>query len=183
MSIFKIESIPGRSVFRGFFLLILAALAVSGCAKESSGVGNATGAQSKTEQTGAVKADAAKTDAKKAEGIQVKVGDPVAGKAVYEKYCHFCHGTKAMGDGPIGIAIKPSPADLIHDRYRVLKTDKQLFYSISEGVRRTNATEMEMPRWKDVLTEQQRWDVLAYIRQLENKYSSKDLLKQRDDSR
>ena len=77
-----------------------------------------------------------------------------------------------MGDGPIGIAITPRPADLIHDKSRLAKTDEQLFYSITEGIRRkTGGEEMAMPRWKDILTEKQRWDVLSHIRQLEKEYT------------
>lgn len=100
-------------------------------------------------------------------------GDPVAGKEVYDNYCHYCHGQKGMGDGPIGIAITPTPADLVHDKYRRSRSDEQLFNSITEGISRKNGSkEMAMPRWKDVLTEKQRWDVLAYIRQLQREYSS-----------
>ncbi|MBI5903598.1 MAG: cytochrome c [Deltaproteobacteria bacterium] len=106
--------------------------------------------------------------------IKAQPGDPAAGKAVYEQYCHYCHGEKGMGDGPIGIAITPRPADLINDRSRLAKTDEQLFYSITEGITRaTGGKEMAMPRWAEILTEKQRWDVLSYIRQLEKEYGGK----------
>ncbi len=165
MSIFKRRSILRRSVVSGSFLLVLAAGALFGCSKEPYGVNSAAvGTAAKEAKTETAKADETKTLA----------GDPVAGKVIYSKYCHFCHGSKAMGDGPVGIAIKPRPADLIHDKSRVLKSDAQLFYSISEGIRRPGGEEMVMPRWKDVLTEKQRWDVLAYIRQLEKEYGGKD---------
>ena len=73
-----------------------------------------------------------------------------------------------MGDGPVGTAITPHPADFVHDRKRMAKTDEELFKSITEGVRRPlGGDEMAMPRWADILTVQQRWDVLAYVRQLE----------------
>jgi len=95
-------------------------------------------------------------------------GDPVAGKAIYERYCHYCHGRKGYGDGPVGTAITPHPADFIHDTKRMRKSDEKLFKSISEGVqRKIGGDAMAMPRWATILSEKQRWDVLAYVRELE----------------
>jgi len=89
------------------------------------------------------------------------------GKVTYDRYCHFCHGRKGYGDGPVGIAITPHPADFVNDTKRMSKTDSELFKSISEGVHRAiGGDEMAMPRWQDILTDQERWDVLAYIRHL-----------------
>ncbi len=175
MPVFKRKFIPERGAVGGVIFLLLAAAWLPGCSKAGSGAGSAVTAETAAKES--------KTFPAQAVAAPVHAGDPLAGKAVYDKYCHFCHGAKAMGDGPIGIAIKPQPADLIHDEYRVLKSDRQLFYSISEGVRRPNGDEMVMPRWKDVLTVQQRRDVLAYIRQLETKYSDRDLIKKRAASR
>ena len=42
-------------------------------------------------------------------------------------------------------------------------TDGQLFYWVSYGVPGTG-----MPAWRDELTEQQRWDVINYIRTFAN---------------
>jgi len=94
--------------------------------------------------------------------------DAAAGKLVYERHCHFCHGNKGLGNGPVGIAISPHPADFVHDRKRMKQTDEELFKSISEGVTREVGGEaMNMPSWKGILSEAERWDVLAYVRQLE----------------
>jgi len=95
-------------------------------------------------------------------------GDLVAGKAVYERYCHYCHGRKGYGDGHVGTAITPHPADFVHDTKRMRKSDEKLFKSISDGVQRKIGGEaMAMPRWANILSEKQRWDVLAYVRELE----------------
>lgn len=91
--------------------------------------------------------------------------DIEAGKAIYNKYCHFCHGPKGLGDGPVGIAISPHPADFVNDTKRMSKTDHEIFLSITKGVHRdVGGEEMAMPRWQDILTENDRWDVIAYIR-------------------
>lgn len=94
-------------------------------------------------------------------------GDLKNGQAIYERYCHFCHGKKGYGDGPVGIAITPHPADFVNDAKRMSKTDPELFKSITEGVHRAiGGEEMAMPRWQDILSDQERWDVLIYIRHL-----------------
>lgn len=96
-----------------------------------------------------------------------RTGNVENGRVIYERYCHFCHGKKGYGDGPVGIAITPHPADFVNDAKRMSKTDEELFKSVTEGVHRTiGGEEMAMPRWQDILSPQERWDVLAYIRHL-----------------
>lgn len=100
--------------------------------------------------------------------VPTAAGDPAVGKEIYFKFCHYCHGQTGMGDGPVGIAISPHPADFVNDSKRMAKTDKELFLSITEGIHRDIGGEaMKMPRWQDILTDKERWDVLAFIRQLE----------------
>ncbi len=95
--------------------------------------------------------------------------DLAKGKEIYEQYCHFCHGYKGYGDGPVGIALSPHPANFVEDTKRMAKTDDELFKSITEGIHRDIGGEaMSMPRWQEVLTDHERWHVLWYIRHLEN---------------
>jgi len=97
-----------------------------------------------------------------------KHGDTRAGKVIYDRHCHYCHGRKGYGDGPVGTAITPHPADFVHDSKRMRKSDGKLFKSIRDGVQRKIGGEaMAMPRWANILTEDDIWDVLAYIRELE----------------
>ena len=94
--------------------------------------------------------------------------DLAQGKRVYEQYCHFCHGYTGYGDGPVGIALTPHPANFVEDAKRMSKTDEELYKSITEGVHRDIGGEtMSMPRWHEVLTDHERWNVLWYIRHLE----------------
>ena len=80
-------------------------------------------------------------------------GDPEAGKAVYDANCFACH----MADGTgMGGALG---ADFVNDASRRARTNEQLLTSISKGVEGT-----AMVAWEPLLTEQQRKDVLAYIR-------------------
>ena len=94
-------------------------------------------------------------------------GDTVKGKLVYEEHCHFCHGRQGRGDGPVGIAVSPHPANFVSDRKRMNKTDEELFESVTEGItKELGGDEMAMPAWKSVLTAKERWDAIAYIRKL-----------------
>jgi len=102
-------------------------------------------------------------------------GDPEAGKQIYGKYCHYCHGIEGRGDGPVSIGISPHPADFTADAKRMAKTDQELMKSITEGIKRDIGGEaMFMPSWKAILTEQERWDALAYVRLLEKRGKEKN---------
>jgi high-affinity iron transporter len=95
-------------------------------------------------------------------------GDPGAGRVIYEKHCRYCHGSKGLGDGAIGIALTPRPADFVNDTKRMAKSDEELYESISNGMQLAEGGEgMAMPAWKFILAAGERWDVLAYVRQLE----------------
>lgn len=94
--------------------------------------------------------------------------DLTQGEEVYFRYCHFCHGRKGYGDGPVGIALSPHPANFVEDRKRMAKTDDEMFKSITEGIHKDiGGDAMSMPRWQEILTEEERWNVLAFIRHLE----------------
>ncbi|TAJ10159.1 MAG: cytochrome c [Nitrospirae bacterium] len=87
-------------------------------------------------------------------------GVPDQGKPIFEERCASCHGLQGRGDGPQAPFLSPRPASLISAGTSV-KTDAELFAVINNGKPRT-----AMPAWKDALNEQERRDVLAYIRTL-----------------
>ena len=91
------------------------------------------------------------------------------GKEIYDKYCFYCHGREGRGDGAIAIAVEPKPIDFVNDKKRMAKPDRVLIKSITEGVQNDNDAPIVMPGWKAVLSVKERWDVLAYIRQLSEK--------------
>lgn len=83
------------------------------------------------------------------------------GAVVFTANCATCHGDGGMGDGPAGVSLNPVPAAVAHTSQ--MMGDDYLFWRISEGgVSFTTA----MPVWKEALTEQQRWDVINYVRAL-----------------
>jgi mono/diheme cytochrome c family protein len=83
------------------------------------------------------------------------------GKSIYKTRCTVCHGEKGKGDGPAGKALKPPAAD--HSSALVQsQTDGELFWKISEG-------RGPMVGWKLILSEEDRWHVVNYLRTLKAK--------------
>jgi len=81
-------------------------------------------------------------------------GDKVLGKTVYEKNCLGCHGKAGTGLG----GATPS---LIDRGKMASKTDTELFDVVSNGRPGTG-----MPAWGKVLSESDRWNVVAYLQSL-----------------
>jgi mono/diheme cytochrome c family protein len=78
-------------------------------------------------------------------------GNPSAGKVTYEKFCANCHGKQGEGLGPM-----PSFRDA---RYMSSRTDQDFFQKITNGGQGTG-----MPPFASKLPDQDRWNVIAYIR-------------------
>ncbi len=75
------------------------------------------------------------------------------GEEIFSDHCAMCHGTDATGGGEGG------PPSLVGPHACSL-TDEQLFATISDG-------RGGMPRWAGQLSEQERRDVIAYLRLLQ----------------
>jgi mono/diheme cytochrome c family protein len=82
------------------------------------------------------------------------------GRAIYEKHCLICHGSRGKGDGPTGKVLIPPATDLTSAASKK-KSDADLLKIIRDGKPPT-----AMPAWKGQLSEQDIRDVLAYIRSL-----------------
>jgi mono/diheme cytochrome c family protein len=78
------------------------------------------------------------------------------GAELYAINCHVCHGEKGLGDGTVGQKFDPSPADL-NDDYTQDQADGQLFFTLTRG-------RDAMPFYRDALSQQERWDVINYVR-------------------
>ena len=95
---------------------------------------------------------------------QVK-GDPKAGKAKYDANCVGCHGNTGKGDGPAAAALNPKPQDYNDGKIMNALSDKYLFDIIKEGGGSLKKSAM-MPAFNKKLTDQDIWDMVAYIRSL-----------------
>lgn len=99
---------------------------------------------------------------KDAEGLK----NPLAGNTtanadigkLYIANCGPCHGDKGRGDGPAAPGLNPKPAD--HTSAAIQKeSDGAIFWKISTG-------RSPMPGYKTIFSEQQRWELVNYIRTL-----------------
>lgn len=80
------------------------------------------------------------------------------GKKIYKQMCVICHGDKGKGNGIAGASLNPRPADftaeIIQDQ-----SDGAIYWKLTEG--RT-----PMAAYKDILKEEQRWQLVNYLRTL-----------------
>ena len=84
-----------------------------------------------------------------------------AGQQTFQKFCSFCHGADAKGDGPM--APKDShPPNLTDDVWTYGSTDGEIFAVISNGA----GPKSEMKAFKSKLTAQEMWNVVNYLRSL-----------------
>lgn len=81
-----------------------------------------------------------------------------AGKAVYAKECYSCHGTTGKGNGPAAKDLEKSPGDLSNPKVWN-ETDGALFWKITTGKK-------PMASYEKLLTDEQRWQVINYVRTL-----------------
>jgi mono/diheme cytochrome c family protein len=84
-----------------------------------------------------------------------------AGQAVFMATCAPCHGTGGKGDGPVGLALNPRPADLTLHAIPGVHTDAQLFEWITNGFPGSR-----MPAFKSTLSDTDRWNLVNFIRTL-----------------
>ena len=81
-----------------------------------------------------------------------------AGKILYTKNCYDCHGKKGKGDGPKSVELDKPAGDFTKEIFRK-QTDGAIFWKITEGRK-------PMASFKKDLTEEQRWQVINYMRTL-----------------
>jgi copper transport protein len=81
------------------------------------------------------------------------------GALVFQQNCGRCHGLDARGNGPLAPTLNPRPSDLVV--HVPMHPDVDLINWISNGFPGS-----AMPAFQTVLTEQQRWDVLNYLKSL-----------------
>ena len=82
-----------------------------------------------------------------------------AAQQLFTDNCVLCHGEKGTGDGPGAKTIKVKPANFADPKLQASETDGGLFWKMSNG-------RGPMPAWKDELTDQERWQLVGYIRKL-----------------
>ena len=80
-----------------------------------------------------------------------------SGHQVYERVCSNCHGESGNGKGPSGTFLPIKPRDFRNCRFQRKRADGELFYVTKFG-------SWPMPPMIPLITEEEAWQVIAYIR-------------------
>jgi mono/diheme cytochrome c family protein len=84
------------------------------------------------------------------------------GRFLFDSHCTACHGWTGQGSGPEAFALIPAPADLEWlARTPKDKAGPYMYWSIAEGGREF---ESDMPAFKDRLSKNDIWALVAYVR-------------------
>jgi mono/diheme cytochrome c family protein len=83
------------------------------------------------------------------------------GAAKFAEQCARCHGPNGMGNGDQGNALTPSPALLAYMIRKPISVDEYLLWTISDGGKSFDSA---MPAFRDTLTRDEIWDIVAYMR-------------------
>lgn len=83
------------------------------------------------------------------------------GRTLYTTNCASCHGETGMGDGEAANALNPSPALLAYLIQMPMAVDEYMLWSISDG---GEAFGTDMPAFKDVLSRDEIWKIVTYMR-------------------
>lgn len=94
-------------------------------------------------------------------------GNAENGKKVYDKRCAWCHGEAGDGKGPAAERLNPPPRDFTSGMYKIKTSafdemnpsDEDVLRMINEGM-----PDSSMPGWKDILSDQERLDLVAYVK-------------------
>lgn len=86
-----------------------------------------------------------------------------AGKAIFKSKCSRCHGPGGIGDGP-DADPDATVMDLTDPKRAARNPDGVVFYKVLNG-----KTRPKMPAFKDELSEEQIWSVVAYVQSIRKK--------------
>lgn len=78
------------------------------------------------------------------------------GKKLYTQMCAICHGNKGKGDGMAGMSLNPRPANFTKESVQA-QTDGAIYWKLTNG-------RSPMAGYKDILKDNQRWQLVNYIR-------------------
>ena len=81
------------------------------------------------------------------------------GKKIFNQMCVLCHGLQGKGNGEAGLSLERKPANFLSLKV-INETDGNIFWKITHG-------KAPMATYEELLTEDQRWKLVNYIRELE----------------
>jgi mono/diheme cytochrome c family protein len=84
------------------------------------------------------------------------------GKVIYGQMCVLCHGITGKGNGEAGLSLEKKPANFLALKNIPNESDGEIFWKITVG-------KPPMSSYDELLTEDQRWQLVNYIRVLNKK--------------
>jgi high-affinity iron transporter len=97
------------------------------------------------------------------ETVPPAVPSAARGRELYRENCAGCHGARGAGDGPDARRGEITPADFTSVVFMRRETPLDFFSMIGLGHRRRG-----MPEWSQALSPQQRWDLVAWVWDLQH---------------
>lgn len=96
----------------------------------------------------------------------LKVDDKVlsTGKKIFSDKCQKCHGPKGLGDGPDADPEHAEDMNLTNPKRADRNPDGIVFYKVLNG-----RTRPKMPAFKEELSREQIWAIVAYVQTLRQK--------------
>ncbi len=101
------------------------------------------------------------------ESMPVNAENLAAGRRLYYRNCMYCHGDYLNGQGHFANALNPLPASFRASGTIAQLEETYVFWRVStggpglpDGATPWNSS---MPVWQDFLTEEEIWQVVAYI--------------------
>jgi mono/diheme cytochrome c family protein len=84
-----------------------------------------------------------------------------AGKAIFGDKCRKCHGPQGLGDGPDADPDYAEEMNLTNPKRAERNPDGVVFHKVMNGRRNP-----KMPAFKEELSQEQIWTVVAYVQSL-----------------
>ncbi len=104
------------------------------------------------------------------------------GRGIYFRRCSFCHGLLGDGEGPAAKYLDPRPRDFTLGTFKFrttqsgqLPTDDDLFRTVSRGLPGTAMQSFDSDLFKNGLSEDERWQVIAYIKTFAQEFEDPEL--------
>jgi mono/diheme cytochrome c family protein len=91
--------------------------------------------------------------------VPVTAANYNAAKPLYDEFCSNCHGDTGKGDGSDAMMYDPGPSDLTDSSHINKLSDGEIFYQITQGRK-------PMPSFRNKLSEEQRWQLVIFVRAL-----------------
>jgi mono/diheme cytochrome c family protein len=88
--------------------------------------------------------------------VQPTDANLTAGMTIYQANCASCHGDIHRPNGMLADALYPRAPQFVNDAPDM--PENQNFYIVQHGIRLS-----AMPSWKQVLTEEEMWQVTAFL--------------------